>query len=167
MKSVGRNVHICPGYTVTSPQNVEIGSNVWIGKNLYAAGEGGISIGSGCILSRNIEILTSNHNYNSDDLMMIPYDARMVYKPVKIGENVWIGSRVMILPGVTIGEGSVIGAGAVVVKDIPNCAVVEGNPAYVIKYRNVEKYNELKSNNKIYLDIEYDYDRSSLRKRMY
>ena len=167
MKSVGRNVHICKNYAISARRNVELGDHVWIGDNFYAKGEGGLTVGSGTIISRNVEVWTSNHCYDADDLQMIPYDRRMVTKPVMIGENVWIGSRVIILPGVTIGEGAVIGAGAVVVRDIPPCAVAGGNPARVLKYRNVEKYEELKANGRIYLDMEYDYDRSSLRKSEY
>ena len=38
--------------------------------------------------------------------------------------------------------------GAVVTKDVPPCAVVGGNPATVLKYRDIEKYNQLKAENK-------------------
>lgn len=167
MKSVGRNVHICKNYSFASIKNVVLGDHVWIGENFYATAAGGLTIQSGTIISRNVEIWTNNHCYDAEDLQMIPYDRRMVTKPVMIGENVWIGSRVIVLPGVTIGEGAVIGAGAVVVKDVPPYAVVGGNPAKVLKYRNIEKYNELKAQGKIYLDVEYDYDRSTLRKSEY
>lgn len=167
MKCVGRNVHICPNYHFSSSRNIDIGDHVWIGELFFAKAEGGIKIGSGTIISRNVEIWTSNHNYDSEDLMCIPYDRRFVAKPVVIGENVWIGSRVTILPGVTIGEGAVIGAGTVVSKDVPPCAVVGGNPVRVIKYRSQEVYYKLKAEGKIYLDMEYDYDVSSLRKSEY
>lgn len=167
MKKVGKNIHICKNYSISSLGNIELGSHIWIGENFYAKGEGGIKIGSGTIISRNVEIWTSNHNYDSLDLMTIPYDKRFIYKHVHIGENVWIGSRVIILPGIKIGEGAVIGAGAVVSKDIPPYAVVGGNPAKILKYRNIEIYNSLKKKNKIYLDKEYDYDISSLRKTEY
>lgn len=167
MASVGRNVHICKNYTISGRKNLTLGSHVWIGERFYARADGGLTIGSGTILSRNVEIWTTNHCYDADDLQTIPYDRRMIAKPVVIGENVWIGSRVIILPGVTIGEGAVIGAGAVVAKDIPPYAVAGGNPAKVLKYRNIEKYEELKAQGRIYLDVEYDYDKSSLRKSEY
>ncbi len=164
MSHVGRNVHICKNYNISSKDKVFIGDNVWIGENFFAKGEGGIEIGSGCILSRNVEIWTSNHNYNSQDLYTIPYDKRMILKSVKIKENVWVGTHVLFLPGVTVGEGAVVGAGSVVANDVPDYAVVGGNPAKVLKYRNIDVYKKLKNNNKIYLDVEYDYDKSSIRK---
>lgn len=167
MRSVGKNVHLCKNHSISCLRNLEIGDHVWIGEGFYAKAEGGIRIGSGTIISRNVEIWTSNHYYDADDLQMIPYDRRMVRKPVEIGPNVWIGSRVIILPGVTIGEGAVIGAGAVVAKDIPPCAVAGGNPAKVLKYRDKKIYDELKAQGKIYLDMEYNYDKSSLRKSEY
>lgn len=167
MGSVGRNVHICDYYSISGQKNLSIGNHVWIGDHFYARAEGGLTIGSGTILSRYVEIWTTNHCYDAEDLQTIPYDRRMIAKPVTIGENVWIGSRVIILPGITIGEGAVIGAGAVVAKDIPPYAVAGGNPAKVLKYRNIEKYEELKAQGKIYLDVEYDYDKSSLRKSEY
>lgn len=45
-----------------------------------------------------------------------------------------IGSGAVILPGITIGSGALVGAGAVVTKDVPENAVVTGNPATIIKY---------------------------------
>lgn len=88
-------------------------------------------------------IITQNHNY--DEGKCIPYDNTYVYKTVKIGDNVWFGNRVLITGNITIGEGAIIAAGSVVCKDVPDCAIVGGNPARVIKYRNIDHYNELKA----------------------
>jgi virginiamycin A acetyltransferase len=53
-----------------------------------------------------------------------------------VGNDVWVGRNVIILPAVhRIGDGAVLGAGAVVTKDVPDFAVVAGNPARIIKYR--------------------------------
>ena len=53
-----------------------------------------------------------------------------------IGNDVWVGQNAILLPSVNlIGDGAVIGAGSVVTKDVPDFAVVVGNPAKVIKYR--------------------------------
>lgn len=52
-----------------------------------------------------------------------------------IGHDVWIGHNAMILPGVTLGHGVIVGAGAVVTRDMPDFAVVAGNPAQVVRMR--------------------------------
>jgi carbonic anhydrase/acetyltransferase-like protein (isoleucine patch superfamily) len=41
---------------------------------------------------------------------------------------------------VTIGEGSIVAMGSVVTKDVPKYSVVGGNPAKIIKQRDIEKY---------------------------
>ena len=69
---------------------------------------------------------------------------------ITIKDFVWLGANVTIVPGITIGEGAVVGAGSVVTKDVPDCAVVGGNPAKILKYRNKEKFYDLKKQGKYY-----------------
>lgn len=56
-------------------------------------------------------------------------------RPV-IGDNVQVFANAIIIGDVRIGNNVTIGAGAVVVKDIPDNAIVVGNPARIIKYKN-------------------------------
>ena len=65
-------------------------------------------------------------------------DAEKTYC-VEIGSDVWIGSHSLIMEGVHIGNGAIIAAGAVVVKDVPDFAIVGGNPAKLIRYRFPEE----------------------------
>lgn len=150
-KLIGENVEISHGNDFQQPDKIEIGNDVYIGHEGTFYGYGGIKIGSGSILAHKVEIITRNHNYNSTDLKAVPYDSEFELKPVIIGENVWVGSHVLITPGVEIGEGAVIGMGSVVTKNVPAGAVVGGNPAKVIKYRDMERYENLKSKGEIYL----------------
>jgi sugar O-acyltransferase (sialic acid O-acetyltransferase NeuD family) len=45
----------------------------------------------------------------------------------------YVGAGAVVLPNVTVGKNAVVGAGAVVVSEVPDRAVVVGNPARVIK----------------------------------
>ena len=49
-----------------------------------------------------------------------------------IADDVFIGAGAIVLPGITIKKGSIVGAGSVVTSDVPENAVVAGNPAKVI-----------------------------------
>jgi chloramphenicol O-acetyltransferase type B len=98
--------------------------------------------GSGC------QIITSIHNYDKGN--RIPYDETTIDKNVTIGDNVWFGNNVTILGGVNIGEGAIIQACALVHKDVPKYAIVGGNPAKVIKFRDIKHYKKLKENNKFF-----------------
>ena len=52
-----------------------------------------------------------------------------------IGDNVTIGCHACIIGGVSIGNNVTIGAGAVIVKDVPDNAIVVGNPQRIIGYK--------------------------------
>jgi acetyltransferase-like isoleucine patch superfamily enzyme len=68
-------------------------------------------------------------------------------KNITIGNDVFIGMNVTILDGVKIGNGVVVGACSFVNKDIPDYAIVGGNPAKILKYRfnenEIERLNSL------------------------
>jgi serine O-acetyltransferase len=52
-----------------------------------------------------------------------------------IGDDVEVGANVVIIGEITIGNNVSIGAGSVVVKDVPDNAIIAGNPARIIRYK--------------------------------
>ena len=126
----------------------EIGVGSHLKSDSFIEYMGGVKIGDYFHTGRGLTIFTSNHNYNS--AAKIPYDENDILKGVVIGNWVWCGANVTIVPGVHIGDGAVIGSGAVVTKDVPECAVVGGNPAQIIKYRDKERFYQLKEEKKYY-----------------
>jgi|SRR5690606_32064906 len=89
-----------------------------------------VSIGDDCLFSGDIQFLTHD---GSLDIFRKEIPNAFIYKPVKVGNNVFIGFRVTIMPGVTIGDNVAIGAGSVVTKDIPANCVAAGVPAKVLR----------------------------------
>lgn len=67
---------------------------------------------------------------NDDGTLQSGADWSVVETRVKFRASV--GSGAVILPGITIGEGALVGAGAVVTRDVPDHAIVAGNPARVV-----------------------------------
>lgn len=102
---------------------------------------GGVKIGHHCHIGKGLTIYSHNHNWHSEDL--IPYDKKVILRPVSIGNCVWIGCNVTIAPGATIGDGVIISSGAVMFGDIPACYIVRGNPATIIGKRNEQIFNKL------------------------
>lgn len=129
-------------FIIQSPERLKIGNNTVINGDCYINALGSVSIGMYCHIGKGLTIFSTNHNYQSDQF--IPYDSINIEKSVTIEDFVWCGSNVTIVPGVTIGEGAIIGAGAVVTRDVPSCAIIGGNPATIIKYRNIDVFNRLK-----------------------
>lgn len=136
---------------MSCPERVEIGSHVYIGPKALIAADGGLTIGNGVIIGPSVTILTSTHRYEGAEAL--PYDSVTLLRPVVIEPNVWIGANVSLVPGVRIGEGAIVAMGAVVTRDIPAGAVVGGNPARILKQRDMEHYAKIKASGHIYLDL--------------
>jgi len=144
------NVNIGPElnrrFEIRHPENLTIGYGTAISGDCFINAYGGVSIGKYCHIAKGLTIYSHNHNWKSDEY--IPYDDKSIKKPVFIGNCVWMGANVTIAPGTVIEDGVIVSAGAVVFGQIPRCAIVRGNPAVVIGYRNIDVYNDLEKKNK-------------------
>lgn len=58
-----------------------------------------------------------------------------MFKPTRIGHDVWMGHNVNVMAGVSVGNGAIIAAGSVVTKDVPPYAIVAGCPATIRRFR--------------------------------
>lgn len=143
--------YVCQGFNsieIGNPQNFKIDKTSHLKSDTFIECQGGVEIGAFFHTGRGLTIFSSNHDYNSKDF--IPYGRESICKKVTIKDFVWCGANVTILPGVTIGEGCIIGAGSVVTQNIPDYAIAAGNPAKVIKYRDVDTFLKLKEERKYF-----------------
>jgi len=58
---------------------------------------------------------------------------------VTVGEGTHVGIGATVIQGVKIGKWATVGAGAVIIRDVPDYAVVVGNPGKIIKYNSILK----------------------------
>ena len=137
LEKCGKNVNIEKGARFSA--KVELGDNSGIGIN--ADLDGKVVIGDDVMMGPDVTILTRNHEFSRTDIPMNRQGVSEV-RAVTISDDVWIGANVIILPGVCVGKGAIIGAGAVVTKNVPEYAVVAGNPAKIVKYRKQGEENE-------------------------
>lgn len=104
-------------------------------------------IGAFCSIASHVSIGGAHHplEYASTSPVFLSHRdsvkkkyARHDYLPsirTQIGNDVWIGEGCYIKAGVRIGHGAVIGMGSVVTKNVPDYAIVGGNPARMIRMR--------------------------------
>ncbi len=143
IKSCGKDFTCCSGVIIHSARKLSVGDNVRIGEKSYLNARGGIYVGNNVQMGPRVFMWSSNHNYFAPKAL--PFDDVQIDKPIVIKDNVWLGANSNIIPGVTIGEGAVVAMCSVVTKDVPDCAVVGGNPAKILKYRDKEIYYKLKT----------------------
>lgn len=109
---------------------------------------GGVRIGKYFHPGRGLTIFSTNHNTRSTQY--VPYDEIDLPKPVEIGDAVWAGANVTIAPGSFIGNGAILGMGSVIRGTIPKCAIVSGNPAQVVGFRDIALFDSLYAQGKFF-----------------
>jgi len=113
----------------------------------YAGAPERLVIGRFGQFAHGARFITASANHAMDGISSYPFAifdssqvadfmARLGKLPdTVIGHDVWIGHGALVLPGAQIGNGVIIGAGAVVAGQVPDYAVVAGNPARVVRMR--------------------------------
>jgi len=152
---IGENVVFEPGALIFHPENIELGSHIyvghyailkgyyknkmvigsgtWIGQFCFFHSAGGITIGQNVGIGPSVQILTSVHTEEGPRKPII--HSTLKFAPVVIEDDCDIGVGTIILPGVTIGKGAQVGAGAVVTDSVLPYAVVAGVPARTLRMR--------------------------------
>lgn len=132
--TLGENAYAVAPYYL---HNVQLGDYSYFAKNAQVANT---TIGKFCSIGPNFCCSLGIHPTNGISTHPKFYRGDIEeFKPVTIGNDVFIGANVTVLDGVTIGDGAVIGAGAVVSKDIPPYAIAVGCPIEIKRYRLTEK----------------------------
>jgi len=101
--------------------------------NVAAAVRGRVQIGRAVRIGSHASVLGFEHGFADTELEL--FRQPLTSAGITIGDDVWIGSHAVVLDGARIGSHAVVGAAAVVTRDVPDWAVVVGNPARVVRDR--------------------------------
>lgn len=119
---------IHPAACMSSRATIREGTVVMAGATINSEA----MIGAHCIINTNAAV---DHDCVIGDYVHISPNAALAGN-IEVGEGAHIGIGSCVIQGITIGRWATVGAGAVVIHDVPDYAVVVGNPARIIKYNS-------------------------------
>jgi carbonic anhydrase/acetyltransferase-like protein (isoleucine patch superfamily)/acyl-coenzyme A thioesterase PaaI-like protein len=130
----GRDVVIGAGSSIAADAflhgPIELGKNVSLNARVTIdGGRAGVSIGDDTRIASGAAIYAFDHGLSPSEPIR---EQRVRSLGVRIGKDVWVGANAGITDGVTIGDHAVVAMGAVVIKDVPDWAIVGGIPARVL-----------------------------------
>lgn len=137
------------GHGAVVREHTAIGSDASVGSHAIlerdVTVEDGVRVHSGCflpeytVLRRNawvgpyVVVTNVLHPPCPQFKLQGPEGRDFCVRGPDIGENAKIGASAVLMPGIRIGRNALVGAGSVVSEDVPDDAVVAGNPARVVK----------------------------------
>ncbi|MEY2922663.1 MAG: hypothetical protein RL108_1289, partial [Bacteroidota bacterium] len=123
-------------FTTAIHPSAVVSSNVAIGEGSVIMATS--IINTGAKIGKHVIINTGaliEHDCIIEDFAHVSPKAALAGN-VTVKEGAQVGINSSVRQGITIGKWSIVGAGAVIVKDVPDYAVVVGNPGKIIKYTN-------------------------------
>jgi len=138
---IGSDCNICDGVFVEN--DVKIGNSVTI--------KSGVQIWDGVTLEDDVfvgpNVTFTNHSFPRSNGQHVVYAKTLVRRGASIGANS------TILPGLTLGSNSMIGAGSVVTRDVPDFAIVVGNPARITGYVDARKSSSVVGEKNVFVSL--------------
>jgi len=129
-------VHILPGAVIGEECNicdsVFVENDVRVGDRVTV--KSGVQLWDGVTLEDDV-FVGPNVTF-TNDLYPRSRVRPSAYLKTVVKQGASIGANATILPGLTIGAGAMVGAGSVVTRDVPEYAIVVGNPAQIKGYAN-------------------------------
>lgn len=129
---IHKKAYVYSSVKLWAPWHLKMEEGACLAPNVICYNHTFVEMKKNATVSQYSHLCTAGHDpsaVNSPDSVLLG--------PITIGEKAWVGAQAFISMGVIIGEGAIVGATASVYKDVEPWTVVGGNPAKVIKKREI------------------------------
>lgn len=125
----GADSHVGFG-TIISHAGARIGPHVYVGSYCML---GDVTLEADVLVSSHVSIINGNRQHGTERLDVPVREQRGEYPRVTVGADSWIGERAVVM--FDVGRQTIVGAGSVVTRAVPDRAIVVGNPARIVSWR--------------------------------
>ena len=116
---------------------VEVQKNAFIGKRCKISSHTficeGVTIEDEVFVGHGVMFINDKYPGATNPSGDLQTEADWEVVPTLVKQGASIGSNATLMCGITVGAGAIVGAGSVVIEDVPDNAIVAGNPAKVIR----------------------------------
>ncbi len=117
--------------TILSHPTAKIGRRTYVGAFCVL---GDVTLEEDVLLGSSVSIINGNQQHSIERLDIPVREQPGIFPRVTIGQDTWIGDRALVMA--SVGKHCVVGAASVVTKPLPDYAIVVGNPARIVRYRD-------------------------------
>jgi len=144
--TLGERAHIGIGSILWAPKSLQIGHDVYIGKNCTIEVDG--KIGNYVLIANMVGLIGRwDHDYRAigRPMSQTPWIGDEEYtgpgldQKITVNDDVWIGFGAILLSGIEVGRGAIIAAGSVVTKNVEPYSIVAGVPSKKVGMRFSEQ----------------------------
>lgn len=119
--------------SIWAPWNLRMEAGSCLGPHAICYNQAMVTLEEHATVSQYAYLCTAGHRTEET----LSAESGLIIAPITIRSDAWVGTRAYVSMGVTIGDNAIVGATASVYKDIEPGTIVGGNPAKVIKMREI------------------------------
>lgn len=129
---IDKSALVYPSVRIWAPWNLRMKAVSCLGPHTICYNQAMVTLEEYATVSQYSYLCTAGHDTTTENTA----ESGLIVAPITIHRESWVGTRAFIGMGVEVGENAIVGATASVYKDVESNAIVGGNPAKLIKYRN-------------------------------
>lgn len=119
---------------IWAPWNLRMGHNAWLGPDVVCYNQAMVTLEDNVTVSQYSYLCSAGHKTDSIN----ENGGGLIVAPITLCQGSWVGARAFVGMGVTVGRYAIVGATASIYKDVEEYMIVGGNPAKVIRRRELK-----------------------------